>query len=145
MSMRKIKLGGKSPPQENPNVAKRDFRKIKHSEQRAYHHQRVGSLLSRPLLQIPADEGLQALGHRRGAALHPSPRSLCHGTDVGREGVTKHSYRMMSPCGGLHSLSMSLLTTAFARRYISRSSSSLTGLAVFNLSISRLANAVICC
>lgn len=28
MSMRKIKLGGKSPPQENPNVAKRDFRKL---------------------------------------------------------------------------------------------------------------------
>ena len=86
--------------------------------------------------------------HWATAEVLPSIRrhgALCRSTDVGREGVTKHSYRMMSPCGGLHSLSMSLLTTAFARRYISRSSSSLTGLAVFNLSISRLANAVICC
>ena len=45
------------------------------------HHQRVGSLLPRPLLQVPAGKGLQALGHRRGAALHPPSRSLCYGTD----------------------------------------------------------------
>ena len=47
------------------------------------HHQRVGPLLPRPLLQAAAGEGLQALGHSRGAALNPPPRSLCHGTDLG--------------------------------------------------------------
>ena len=40
-----------------------------------------GLTIPRPLLQAPAGEGFQALGHRRGTALHPPPRSLCYGTN----------------------------------------------------------------
>ena len=42
---------------------------------------RVGPLLPRSLLEAPFCKAVQALGHRRGAALHPPPRGLCHGTD----------------------------------------------------------------
>ena len=61
--------------------------------------------LPRPLLEASAGEGLQALGHRRGAALHPSPRSLCHGTDDRedhRVSGVRHRTAEESPTGAEH-------------------------------------------
>ena len=65
--MRKIKLGGKSPPSlgiKYRRVSRRNSRKPKQD-----HHQRVGPLLLRPLLQAPAGEGLQALIRMKAARL----------------------------------------------------------------------------